>query len=80
MLQRKSEEEARQRPQGLQEAQTQSQKEAWELSTLHEVSETNLSQSNMSLVSDKSGAGSEKSVYRAGVEALVMKGTISKYT
>ena len=80
VLQRKSEEEARQRPQGLQEAQTQSQKEAWELSTLHEVSETNLSQSNMSLVSDKSGAGSEKSVYRAGVEALVMKGTISKYT
>ena len=44
------------------------------LRTLHEVSEENLSQSAWLLMSGRSDDRSDKSVYRAGVEALVKEG------
>jgi len=45
--------------------------ESWRLSTLHEASDENMSQSGFSILSTASDDRSDKSVYRAGVEALV---------
>ena len=47
---------------------------SYSLHTLHEVSEENLSHSGWSLMSGTTDDQSDKSVYRAGVEALVKEG------
>ena len=51
----------------------QTNSSSYRLQTLHEVSEENLSQSAWSLMSGRSN-NTDKSVYRAGVEALVKEG------
>mmetsp|Transcript_15486 Transcript_15486/g.27729 ORF Transcript_15486/g.27729 Transcript_15486/m.27729 type:complete len:808 (+) Transcript_15486:208-2631(+) len=55
---------------------------SWRLQTLHEVSEENLSQSAWSLISSSTGSDdkSSRSVYRAGVEALVKEACPERYS
>lgn len=52
---------------------------SWQLGTLHEVSETDLSTSAWSLMSGTGSDKSERSIYRSGVEALVKEACPENY-
>ncbi|KAL7539791.1 hypothetical protein ACHAXR_009606 [Thalassiosira sp. AJA248-18] len=69
----------RKEAEALQQREQKESNNSYTLHTLHEVSDENLSRSGWSLMSAASDDKSDKSVYRAGVEALVREACPEKY-